>query len=203
MAKNWINEGTTLNNWVNGTGAKVASGEMVVVGDIVGVAKSDVEAGKTGPVSIVGVYELPKAAGSSFAQGKKAYWDGTAKKITDVGEDNIYAGIVYKPVLAAAATVLVKLAGGSGVVDVTNEIVDGVMVIAAGIHDTTGGDATESIALADVLETDVATAQLHTAGAAPETIVSCSAGAGKIDVTFSDDPADDHKISYLVIRPPA
>ncbi len=107
--KNWISEGSTLNKWVNGTGAKVASGEMVVVGAIVGVAKLDIEDGKAGPVAIEGVYEQPKAAAVVLAQGAKAYWDNTAKRITDVEAGNTYAGIAFKSAASADAVVQVKI----------------------------------------------------------------------------------------------
>lgn len=107
--KNWIGEGRVLNKWANTSGAKVASGSGVIVGSIFGVAKLDIADGKTGPLDIEGVFELPKAAGVVLAQGAACYWNDTAKNITDVSEGNTRAGIAFKAAASAAATVQVKL----------------------------------------------------------------------------------------------
>jgi predicted RecA/RadA family phage recombinase len=58
-------------------------GQVVVVGDLIGVAKG---AGTTGDLVIVdleGVFTLPKATPETWGtQGAKLYYDATAKKVT-------------------------------------------------------------------------------------------------------------------------
>jgi len=80
--------------------ADVAAGDVVVVGDLVGIAQSNVLAGETGAMAVTGVYNLPKetSTGSAIAAGAKAYWDETAKLVTKTAASNKLLG---KAVLAA------------------------------------------------------------------------------------------------------
>jgi predicted RecA/RadA family phage recombinase len=80
----------------------VASGGGVLVGALFGVAVADIANGETGTICTEGVYTLAKAsgAGTGGAQGAKAYWDNTAKKVTGVAGDNVAIGYF----MAAAAT---------------------------------------------------------------------------------------------------
>jgi predicted RecA/RadA family phage recombinase len=94
-------------------GSDVAAGQVIVQGDLVGVAKRPIAANELGSLAIVGVYDFAKEAGGgvTFAVGAIAYWDATNKVAvaTDGGGTNKRLG---KTVLAAAdadATVRVKL----------------------------------------------------------------------------------------------
>ena len=64
-------------------GADVASGDVVVQGDMVGVAKLDIKANTLGALAVSGVFDFPKAAGDGgIAAGVRCYWDvaeGVAK----------------------------------------------------------------------------------------------------------------------------
>lgn len=64
--------------------ADVAAGDVVVQGDLVGVASREVKAGTLGALTVSGVFDFPKAtgAGSGIAAGAKVYWDSTAKVAT-------------------------------------------------------------------------------------------------------------------------
>ena len=64
--------------------ADVAVGDVVVVGELVGIAQNAVKAGETGAMAVTGVYELPKAvgAGAALAAGVKVNWDATNKVVT-------------------------------------------------------------------------------------------------------------------------
>jgi len=55
----------------------VAAGDVVVQGDLVGVAKRAIAANVLGALSVEGVFDYPKATGSSSAitAGSKVYWD--------------------------------------------------------------------------------------------------------------------------------
>ena len=65
-------------------GADVASGDVVVQGDIVGVAKSEIKANVLGALAVTGVFDFPKASGTgaAIAAGSRVYWD----------EDDSFAG---------------------------------------------------------------------------------------------------------------
>ena len=73
-----------------------------------------------------------------------------------------------------------------------------VKFLAAGHVDTVGGGLTQEISIPPVKKPMVALAKICKQGASPVTVVACTCGDGKITVTFSDDPSDDHKVSYLI-----
>lgn len=60
-------------------GADVAAGDVVVQGDLIGVAKRDIKTGVLGALAVVGVFDFPKEAGGgvTFSYGDLAYWDDT------------------------------------------------------------------------------------------------------------------------------
>ncbi|QDU33043.1 hypothetical protein KS4_10840 [Poriferisphaera corsica] len=53
------------------------AGTVVVVGDLIGVAKLDIKAGELGVLHVRGVFDFPKAtgAGSGSGMGVNIYWD--------------------------------------------------------------------------------------------------------------------------------
>lgn len=61
--------------------AEVNAGDVVVQGDLVGVAKLDIPAGKLGALAVTGLFDFPKATGSGTAipAGTRVYWDATEK----------------------------------------------------------------------------------------------------------------------------
>ena len=72
---NFIQPGETLTLTAPAT---VTSGQLVVVGSIVGVANFDAASGDDVEVDIEGVFELPKVSGDTNVVGDKLYWNGTA-----------------------------------------------------------------------------------------------------------------------------
>jgi predicted RecA/RadA family phage recombinase len=58
-------------------GAKVSAGDVVVQGELVGVAKLDIQTGKLGALAVTGLFDFPKAAGAgtAIAVGTRVYWD--------------------------------------------------------------------------------------------------------------------------------
>jgi len=63
----------------------VASGDVVVQGELVGVAKLDIKTGTLGALHVSGVFDFPKAtgAGTAIAAGAKVYWNEAAKVATE------------------------------------------------------------------------------------------------------------------------
>lgn len=71
-----------------------ASGQGALVGALFGVATVDVLSGAEAEFALDGVFKLEKSAGAgtAIAQGAKAYWDNTAKKLTGVASGNTHVG---------------------------------------------------------------------------------------------------------------
>lgn len=78
MARNYESDGNVI-QWTNGTGSAVASGQVVKVGNLIGVALVALAIGETGSVAIEGVFSgVPKVSGAVFAQGEKLVFDVSA-----------------------------------------------------------------------------------------------------------------------------
>lgn len=108
--KNFIQPGNVLTLTAP---ADVSSGDVVVVGDIIGVAAYDAASGSEVEVSVVGVYELPKAA-EALTQGAGLFWNGTG--VTAAEDDGgtpataySFVGHAIEAAAEAAATVRVRL----------------------------------------------------------------------------------------------
>jgi predicted RecA/RadA family phage recombinase len=115
MAMNFIKHGDEF-DYVNNTAAAIKSGDVVSMGDVVGVALSDILIGSTGTVQVAGVATLPKKAGTAWNQGAKLYWDGTNLVFTTAADDGgapavafVFAGWAYDAALSADAIGNVKL----------------------------------------------------------------------------------------------
>lgn len=78
MANNYVNPGEHI-TWTNSTGAAVASGQMVKIGNTLGVALVAIANGASGAVAIEGVFSnIPKVSGAVFAVGDALVWDVSA-----------------------------------------------------------------------------------------------------------------------------
>ena len=109
MAK-YIHEGGSIDYT---PGSAVASGDVIVLGDMVCVAKKAIAASELGALETEGVFDFAKATGATtaIAVGKKVYWDvaeAVAKEDDETGANKL----IGKTTLAAGdsdATVRVKL----------------------------------------------------------------------------------------------
>lgn len=78
MARNYESDGNVI-QWTNGTGAAVASGQVVKVGNILGVALVAIAIGASGSVAVEGVFSgVPKVSAAVFVQGEKLIFDVSA-----------------------------------------------------------------------------------------------------------------------------
>jgi predicted RecA/RadA family phage recombinase len=93
--------------------AAVFAGQVVVQGDLVGVAKLDIPANTLGALATEGIYDFPKstAGGSGLAAGTTVYWDATANQATATSVGNKQLGKVVLVAADADATVRVRLDG--------------------------------------------------------------------------------------------
>jgi predicted RecA/RadA family phage recombinase len=93
--------------------AAVAAGEVIVQGDLVGIAQLDVAAGQLGALALTGVFDIDKATGvgTGIAVGTKVYWDAANKQATsaDGGGVNKYLGKVTATAGDDATKVRVRL----------------------------------------------------------------------------------------------
>lgn len=90
MSTNFIEKGEVLNYTASGN--DIISGQLVIIGSIAGVAKTDIAIGSMGAVHITGVYSLPKAA-DTITQGTKVYWSSVNYNVTTTKTDNHLIGI--------------------------------------------------------------------------------------------------------------
>ncbi len=89
--------------------ADVAAGDVVVQGDLVGVAKLDIRAGQLGALAVEGVFDFPKNTGVAYTVGQILYWDDTNNVVTTTATGNKQLGKVVRAAAAADATVRVRL----------------------------------------------------------------------------------------------
>jgi len=91
--------------------ADCSAGDVVVQGDLVGIARSAIPAGTPGSLAVAGVFDLAKASATEFAAGAKVYWDATNKLAvtTDGGGSNKLVGKAVRAAGAGATTVRVRL----------------------------------------------------------------------------------------------
>jgi len=110
MAKNFVHEGTAVEYTA---GADISSGDVVAMGDSIGIALTDIANGATGAVAIEGVFTVAKAAGTAWNCGDKLDWDASAsafaKGITEATGDISDCAIAFGDAETAATTATVKL----------------------------------------------------------------------------------------------
>ncbi len=80
----------------------VAAGDVVVQGDLVGVAKLDIKANVLGALAVAGVFDFPKATGvgSGITAGSKVYWDA-AEKVAKTSDETGANKLIGKTAKAA------------------------------------------------------------------------------------------------------
>lgn len=106
MSANKIKRGERLDITLT---AIAASGDVVVVGDILGVAVTGGAIGDTVAVDTEGVFDVPKATGQAWAVGNTLYWDATAKNFTTTSTSNKRAGIAAAVQASGDVTGYVKI----------------------------------------------------------------------------------------------
>ncbi len=80
-------------------GSNVSAGDVVVQGELVGVANLNIAAGQKGALAIEGVFEFPKptGAGTDASIGTLMYWDvadGNAQETSDSGTNKLIGKLV-------------------------------------------------------------------------------------------------------------
>ena len=120
MANNFNRPGEMF-NFVNGA-TPVVSGQVVRIGNILGVALLDIAANATGSVAIEGVFTVPKVSGAVIAQGESLTWDVSAAAFDDNAAVPATGDVTGPPAVAFQAagngvtTMAVKFTGVPGTV---------------------------------------------------------------------------------------
>lgn len=63
--------------------AAFASGQVVAVGNTLGVATGAIASGAVGELALTGVYTVPKVSGAVIANGETLTWDASAAAFDD------------------------------------------------------------------------------------------------------------------------
>ena len=111
MAKNFVCDGNVM-DYTNRGASVIASGAVVPMAAMIGVAEADIAPGQVGAVSVVGVFNLPKKTGSGAAltAGGGAWWDDTNKYIVGAEASGLIpAGKVFADAGDSAATARIKI----------------------------------------------------------------------------------------------
>lgn len=94
-------------------GATITSGQVVEMGDSVGIALNSAASGETVAVAVEGVFEVAKTTGTAWNQGDKLDWDTSASKfhkgITPATGDITGCAIAAAAAASGDATATVKL----------------------------------------------------------------------------------------------
>lgn len=117
MAQNYDSDGDVI-PYTNTTGAPIASGQVIAIGHVLGIALVAIAIGATGSVSVSGVWTVPKVPAAVFVQGEKLIWDASAGAFDDsaatpAAGDITGGAIAWAAGAAGQATALVKLTPGN------------------------------------------------------------------------------------------
>jgi len=89
----------------------VTSGQLVVIGSLIGVASTTAAAGVNVELATTGVYELPKVAADDIAVGDQLYYNAAGPNLTKTAGTGSkpLVGVAVKAAGAGVATVYCKL----------------------------------------------------------------------------------------------
>lgn len=93
-----------------------SSGDICVIGDMVGIAKVDIAAAGTGAVYIRGVHTVAKRTNAPWTLGDSTFYSTASAVFSLVETGNIYGGKVYATATTTQATgkVIMPGAGNAG-----------------------------------------------------------------------------------------
>jgi len=89
--------------------AAIASGEVVVAGDLVGVTLRPLAAGELGSLAVDGIFDFSKLTNVAYTLGTILYCDDTNNVVTTTATGNKTIGKVVKAAATTDATVRVRV----------------------------------------------------------------------------------------------
>jgi len=121
MATNYVQEGDVIN--YSNSGSAISSGDVVAMGNILGVALVDIAATTgSGAVGIRGVFTVPKVSAAVIAQGESLTWDVSAGAFDDnaatpaTGDITVGAAVAAESAGNGVTTIDVLFTGVPGTV---------------------------------------------------------------------------------------
>ena len=113
--KTFYAEGNTLDIVA---GSAISSGDVVVTGDIIGIAKADIASGDTGSILVEGVVKVTKISGEAWVVGDKIGYDASAsgfdKTFTSAAGDVTDCGVCAVAAASGDTVGYLKLTPGAG-----------------------------------------------------------------------------------------
>ncbi|MFD1806204.1 DUF2190 family protein [Pasteurella oralis] len=106
MAKNYIQDGDTLRFTAT---KSVKSGDVVVVGEMVGIAITDVENKTQGVLRVTGVFNVKAKQSEDIKKGVLLYWDENAGEATTTKGSHKMLGKAWSDSGTSSTEVDVKL----------------------------------------------------------------------------------------------
>lgn len=118
MATNYVQKGGVIDYTA---GATISAGDVLVVGEQIGIALVDMVSGDVGSVAIEGVFTVAKVSAAVIAQGESVIWDTSASAFDDNAAtpatgDVSKCCIAMEAAAATTTTIDVKLNVGVGTV---------------------------------------------------------------------------------------
>lgn len=106
--------------------ADITAGQVVKIGNVLGVALVNIATGSTGSVALDGVFSAPKVSGAVIAKGESLTWDVSANSGAGAFDDNAAtptsgdvtgaAAMAWEAAGNGVTTLLVKFTGVPGTV---------------------------------------------------------------------------------------
>ena len=87
----------------------IDSGDIVVIGELIGVQTNQIKKDEKGSVAVSGVFQVVKKSADTFTAGQKVYWDNTLKQATSTASGNTLMGITVDQAGSSDSNVLVKI----------------------------------------------------------------------------------------------
>lgn len=119
MAKNFKQEGRVID--VVATAA-VVSGQVLKLGNVLGVALKDAAIGESFSLAVEGVFDVPKVSGAVIGQGQSLVWDVSAGAFDDnlatpaTGDVSGSSAFAFEGGTNGQTTIAVKFTGVPGTV---------------------------------------------------------------------------------------
>jgi predicted RecA/RadA family phage recombinase len=107
MTTKFIAQGDVLDHV---SGGVIASGAVVLIGALVGIATTAATAsGQTIAVKVSGVWQVTKIGSQAWTIGQRVYWDAGNSRFTIVATGNTFAGVAYEAVGSGAGETTGKI----------------------------------------------------------------------------------------------
>lgn len=89
--------------------ADISSGQVLLIGNRIGVALTNIANGATGAVSVKGIFVIAKLSTDVVAQGDLLYWDAGNSRLTTTASTHKVAGFATKAAGNGVTTVEISI----------------------------------------------------------------------------------------------